>query len=180
MNRNKMKIEYLPDASTDASLDAELRNLLTRCFTKPQDVVFKDHRYFCEPYPHRWVINDARRAIIAHAGVHEKAVEADGRWYRIGGLAEVCVHPDYRGRGFVKAMVACIDEWLIAHGYDFAVLFGEPYIYQSSGYVLVNNLVYDEVTPAGEKYKSPSPAMVKELSETPWPAGEVHLPGPKF
>ena len=175
-----MKVEYLPDASVDASLDAELRNLLTRCFTKPQDVVFKDHRYFCEHYPHRWVIRDARRCIIAHAGVHEKAVEADGRRFRIGGLAEVCVHPDYRGRGFVKAMVACIDDWLIASGYDFAVLFGEPYIYQSSGYVLVNNLVYDEVTPSGDKFKAPEPAMVKELSGTPWPTSQVYLPGPKF
>jgi len=180
MKKNEPMVEYLPDASIDAALDAEIRTLLTTCFTKPQDVVFKDRRYFCEPYPNRWVIRDAKRAILAHAGVHEKAIEADGKRYRIGGLAEVCVHPDYRGRGFVKAMVACIDAWLIARRYDFAVLFGEPYIYQSSGYVLVNNLVYDEMTPSGEKYKAPEPAMVKPLANIPWPAGEVHLPGPKF
>ncbi|UCC96954.1 MAG: GNAT family N-acetyltransferase [Phycisphaerales bacterium] len=175
-----MEVEYLPDSSIDASLDAELRALLTTCFTKPQDVVFKDQRYFCEPYPHRWVIRDTNYSIIAHAGIHEKVVEADGRRYRIGGLAEVCVHPDYRGQGFVKAMVACIDDWLFARGYDFAVLFGESYIYQSSGYVEVSNLVYDEVTPSGEKYKAPEPAMVKPLAGIPWPAGEVYLPGPKF
>jgi len=180
MRREKTKVEYLPDASVDASLDAELRKLLTTCFTKPEDVVFKDQRYFCEPYPHRWAIRDGRHSIIAHAGVHEKAVEADGRRLRIGGLAEVCVHPEFRGRGFVKAMVACIDDWLIAHGYDFAVLFGEPYIYRSSGYVMVSNLVHDEVTPAGEKHKAQEPAMVKELSDTPWPTSQVYLPGPKF
>ena len=90
------------------------------------------------------------------------------------------MHPEFRGRGFVKAMVACIDDWLIAHGYDFAVLFGEPYIYQSSGYVEVNNLVHDEVTPSGQKCKVQSPAMVRQLSETPWPTTEVYLPGPKF
>jgi len=178
--KNKPQVEYLPDSSVDASLDAELRALLTRCFTKPQDVVFKDQRYFCEPYKHRWVIRDARRCIIAHAGLHEKAVEADGQRFRIGGLAEVCVHPEYRGRGFVKAMVARIDEWLIRHRFDFAVLFGEPYIYQSSGYVEVNNLVHDEVTPSGKTYKAPEPAMVKELSGTPWPTSQVYLPGPKF
>ena len=178
--KKKPQIEYLPDSSVDAALDAELRALLTTCFTKPQDAVFKDRRYFCEPYEHRWVIRDARRSIVAHAGVHQKAVEADGCSFRIGGLAEVCVHPDYRGRGFVKAMVACIDEWLIAHGYDFAVLFGEPYIYQSSGYVEVNNLLHDEVTPSGEKYKAHESAMVKELAGIPWPTGEVYLPGPKF
>jgi predicted N-acetyltransferase YhbS len=180
MRKQQMKVEYLPDSSVDASLDAEIRALLTTCFTQPQDVVFKDQRYFCEPYPHRWVIRDAEHSVIAHAGVHEKFVEADGRRFPVGGLAEVCVHPEFRGRGFVKAMLACIHDWLILHEYDFAVLFGELYIYQSSGYFQVSNLVHDEVTPAGEKYKAQEPAVVKEMSGTPWPTGQVHLPGPKF
>lgn len=178
--KKEPKVEYLPDSSVDASLDAEIRALLTRCFTKPQDVVFKDRRYFCEPYEHRWVIRDAGRSVIAHAGVHQKAVEADGRGFRIGGIAEVCVHPEYRGRGFVRAMLACIHDWLIRHEFDFAVLFGEPSIYQSSGYVQVNNLVHDEVTATGETSRTQSPAMVKELSGTPWPTSQVYLPGPKF
>ena len=178
--KKEPQVEYLPDSSVDASLDAELRALLTTCFTKPQDVVFKDRRYFCEPYAHRWVIRDARRCIIAHAGVHLKAVEADGHRFRIGGLAEVCVHPEYRGRGFVRAMLVCIHDWLIGREFDFAVLFGEPDIYQSSGYVEVHNLLHDEVTAAGQKCKTQSPAMVKQLSDIPWPAGEVYLPGPKF
>jgi predicted acetyltransferase len=178
--KDEPQVEYLADSSVDASLDAELRTLLTTCFTKPQDAVFKDRRYFCEPYAHRWVIRDARHSVIAHAGVHEKAVQADGRRFRIGGLAEVCVHPEYRGRGFVKAMLACIHDWLIQHKFDFAVLFGEPYIYQSSGYIKVNNLVHDEVTPSGEKYKAREPAMVKELAGIPWPTSQVYLPGPKF
>ncbi len=150
------------------------------CFTKPQDVVFKDRRYFCEPYPHRWVIQDEGHSIIAHAGVHEKAVEADGRRFRIGGIAEVCVHPEFRGRGFVRAMLACIHDWLIRHEFDFAVLFGEPSIYQSSGYVEASNLVHDAATGAGHGCRPQSPAMVKELSGTPWPTGEVYLPGPMF
>lgn len=178
--KKEPQVEYLPDASVDASLDAELRALLTTCFTKPQDVVFKERRYFVEPYAHRWVIRDARRCIIAHVGVHEKTVEADGRWFRIGGLAEVCVHPEYRGRGFVKAMLARIHDWLIRNKFDFAVLFGEPSIYQSSGYVEVHNLLHDEVTPSGQRCKVQSPAMVRQLSNKPWPSGEVYLPGPKF
>ena len=178
--KKEPQVEYLPDSSVDASLDAELRALLTTCFTKPQDVVFKERRYFVEPYAHRWVIRDAKRSIIAHAGVHDKIVEADGQRFRTGGLAEVCVHPEYRGRGFVKAMLARIHDWLIERKFDFAVLFGEPYIYQSSGYAEVSNLFHDEVTPSGEKCKTQSPAMVRKLADTPWPATEVYLPGPKF
>jgi len=178
--KKPITVEYLPDSSVDASLDAELRILLTRCFTKPEDVVFADQRYFCEPYPHRWVIRDTQDSIVAHVGVHEKTVDADGRTFRIGGIAEVCVHPEYRGQGYVKKMLACVHDWLIRHEFDFAVLFGDPHVYGSSGYVQVDNLVHDEVSDMGEKLTRQSPAMVRQLSDTPWPAGQVHLPGPKF
>ena len=106
------KIEYLPNDSVTGSMDYELRGLLTTCFTKPQDVVFRDRRYFREPYLHRWVIRDDNNAIVAHIGVHEKQGEAEGRTCRIGGIAEVCVHPDYRGKGYTRMMLKCIHAWL--------------------------------------------------------------------
>ena len=117
-------IEYLPNDSVTDSMDYELRGLPTTCFTKPKDVVFRDRRYFREPYPHRWVICDENNAIIAHIGVHEKQVETEGLMYRIGGIAEVCVHPDYRGKGYVRMMLKCIHAWLSEHGFAFAVLWG--------------------------------------------------------
>ena len=180
MKRNELDVEYLADSSVNASMDARIRELLTTCFTKPEDVVFKDRRYFREPYPHRWVIRDTQGSIIAHVGVHEKFVEADGRTFRIGGIAEVCVHPEFRGRGLVKTMLASVHDWLIRHEFDFAVLFGDPRVYDSSGYVEVNNLIHDDVTATGERRTSQSPAMVRQLSDTPWPDGQVYLPGPKF
>ncbi len=180
MKNNEMDVEYLADSSVDASEDAQIRGLLTTCFTKPEDAVFKDQRYFIEPYPHRWVIRDTQGYIIAHIGVHEKTVEADGRHFRIGGIAEVCVHPEFRGRGFVKKMLACVHDWLIRNKFDFALLFGDPCIYGSSGYVQVDNLAHDDATATGERCSSQSPAMVRPLTETPWPGGEAYLPGPKF
>ena len=180
MEKNNINVEYLADFSVDASLDAQIRGLLTTCFTKPEDVVFKDRRYFLEPYPHRWVIWDADGSIIAHVGVHEKTVEAEGYTFRVGGIAEVCVHPEFRGRGYVKTLLACVHDWLMRHKFDFAILFGVPRVYGSSGYVQVNNLVHDDVTAAGESCVSQNPAMVRQLSDTPWPAKQVYLPGPKF
>ena len=180
MKNDEIKVEYLADSTVDAALDAEIRGLLTTCFTKPEDVVFRDRRYFKEPYPHRWVIRNTKGAIIAHVGVHEKTVEADGRSFRIGGIAEVCVRPDFRGRGFVRAMLACVHDWLIRHAFDFAVLFGDPGIYGSSGYIQVDNLAHDAEPATAERCTSRSPAMVRPLSGTPWPAGQVTLPGPKF
>jgi predicted N-acetyltransferase YhbS len=173
----KPEIEYLPDDHVDEALDSELRNLLTTCFTKPQDVVFKERRYFREPYPHRWVIRNEHGAIVAHIGVHEKNVEAEGRSSRIGGMAEVCVHPDYRGRGYVRMMLVCIHDWLAKHGFEFAVLFGDPRVYGSSGYVQVKNLFNGAGLKRDRKQVT---AMIKELSGKPWPRTEVYLPGLTF
>lgn len=172
----KPQVEYLPDKTVDNALDLEIRGLLTACFTKPEDVVFQDRRYFREPYPHRWVIREENNAIVAHIGVHDKEVETGDDRHRIGGIAEVCVHPDYRGKGYVRMMLTRIHSWLSEHGFVFTVLFGNPQVYASSGYVQVSNLIHG----GGEEGWKPVKAMVRDLSETPWPGGDVRLRGPTF
>jgi predicted N-acetyltransferase YhbS len=169
-------VEYLSDDLVDDALDRAIRGLLTTCFTKPQDVVFKTRRYFVAPYPHRWVIRDAHGALVAHVGVHAKVAKVGDRTYRVGGIAEVCVHPDYRGRGYVRSMLEAVHEWLTERDYVFAVLFGDPQVYSSSGYVPVGNLVCD-----GKDGKpSPVQGMIRPLAGIEWPDEEVYLPGLKF
>jgi len=173
----KPEIDYISDDDVDDALDRELRDLLMTCFTKPVDVaVFRQRRYCQEPVPHRWFISDEHGSIVAHIGVHEKTVEAGGQIYRIGGIAEVCVHPDYRRRGYVRMMLVRIHEWLGQGEFTFSVLFGRPEVYGSSGYVQVGNLIHGG---AKEGWKQAT-AMVKEISATPWPPGKVYLPGPMF
>ena len=78
----KPEVVYLPDDSIDDAGDCELRELLSTCFTKPGDEVFKARRYWREPYRHRWVIRNEERALIAHVGVHQKIAEAEGERLR--------------------------------------------------------------------------------------------------
>jgi hypothetical protein len=85
----QFKIEYIKDEDVDPGLDRELRNLLTICFTKPEDAIFLKRRYFREPPQHRWMIRVESTKIIAHIAIHEKVVKAKGKTYRIGGIAEV-------------------------------------------------------------------------------------------
>jgi len=172
----KPEIEYLADDTVDDALDQELRGLLASCFTKPQDVVFRDRRYFREPYPHRWVMRDKRGLIVSHVGVHEKQIESGGHTYRIGGIAEVCVHPAHRGNGYVRMMLKCIHEWLTGRGIVFAVLFGDARVYGSSGYVQVANLFRG----GGDEGWTKTIAMIRELSGTSLPHEDMHLPGPEF
>lgn len=171
---------YLADAQVDDARDAKIRALLTACFTKPQDAVFQTRRYFREPYPHRWILADGRGNIIAHVGAHEKTVQAGGRTYRIAGIAEVCVHPAHRGQGLVRKMLRRVHRGLARRGFDFAVLFGDPRVYASSGYASVDNLFHDEEGADGRTRRKMIAAMARPLSTTPWPSGKVYLPGPTF
>ncbi len=172
----KPQVGYLADDSVDAALDLEIRGLLTTCFTRPKDVVFRSRRYFAEPYPHRWVIRDGLGAMVAHVGVHDKYVEAANRTYRIGGIAEVCVHPGHRSRGYVRLMLRRIHGWLSEKGFIFAVLFGHPLVYGSSGYERATNLF----TGSNATGWRQTIGLVRTLSSIPWPEGKVRLPGAKF
>jgi len=170
-------IEYLPDACIDVAQDRELRGLLTTCFTGPQDVVFKTRRYFHEPYPHRWVIRDERGAVVAHIGVHDKKVEAGGEIFRFGGIGEVCVHPDHRGRGYVRETLAVIHDWLARHGFAFSVLYGNPEVYGSSGYVAKENVFCREAVDQAPQRRT---VLVKQLTGEPWPVADAYLQGVTF
>jgi hypothetical protein len=69
-----------------------------------------------------------------------------------------------------------VHEWLSEHGFAFAVLFGIPSVYGSSGYVEVDNLVH-----GGERQGwHPVKAMVKELAGTSWPRTRTRLRGATF
>jgi GNAT superfamily N-acetyltransferase len=173
-------VESLRDDEVDETLDQQLRTLLTRCFTGPQDVVFQTRRYFHEPCARRWLVRGGRGGISAHVALHDKTVHAGNRVYRIGGVAEVCVHPDVRGRGLVKLLLGCCHDWLKDRGIPYAVLMGDPRIYSSSGYHGVTNLYCDVHQGKYVMRQVLSSAMVCPMSDVPWPRDEVFLPGLPF
>ena len=175
-----MHVEYLPDFAVTETQDRALRDLLSTCFTKPQDIVFKTRRYFSEPPPHRWIVPGNNGALLAHIAVHDKQVQSGGRTYRIIGIAEVCVHPDGRGQGLVRLMLREIHAWATARGFDFGVLYGDPRFYSSSGYRNVDNFTHEEREADGRIVRKPAAVMVNPLGSTPWPTAPVHLPGPPF
>lgn len=166
---------YVADDRVDKALDRELRTLLSTCFTKPEDYVLHERRYFCDPYPHRWVMCDKGGTLIAQLGLHERYIEADGEVIAIGGLGDVCVLPAHRRKGYVKQLVAAADEKARELNFAFCLLFGNLKIYGSSGYVPVNNVYVEE---KGKRKKQPG--LVKLISGRPWPMGRVHLQGRYF
>ena len=174
-------IEFIEDAAVDAALDRQLRALLALCFTKPNDVVFHDRRYFHEPPRWRWFVRGTPDELIAHVAVHDKCIGTATGELRIAGIAEVCVHPQQRGHGLVRELLATAHPWLAAHDIPVAMLFGDKKHYASSGYRNIANLIRSQNAETGAWIIEPSEwAMVKPLRNFDWPTGIVDLRGPTF
>lgn len=172
-------VEYMPDEVVDEGLDRSLRDLLVECFANTP--IFRERRFCHEPPAHRWWIRGQNREVVAHVAVHEKSVHTGEGPMAIGGVAEVCVHPLYRGRGYVRTLLVEAHALLRFRDIPFAVLFGHPRIYASSGYVSITNLCRDFPEETGGIIRRPADwAMVLAVGDRHWPEEEVYLPGPAF
>ena len=172
-------IQFIEDTAVDAALDRQLRELLSLCFTGPVNEVFRDRRYFKEPPRWRWFVPG--NPLIAHIAVHDKIIGTTAGDVRIAGIAEVCVHPDHRGHGWVRQLLAAAHPWLAAQGIPFAMLFGLAKHYSSSGYRNVNNpLRHFDADKKIWKTESFDNVMVRSFGAQEWPAGLVDLRGPTF
>ena len=129
-------IKYIQDSKVDETLNKRIIDLLKICFVK--DPVLQYRRYCKEMPQHRWFIEKNER-IMAHLALHEKTISTGSGEFPIGGVAEVCVHPDFRGKGSVKKMLVEAHKWMTKNKFLFSVLFGEKEIYSSSSYTSVQN-----------------------------------------
>ena len=174
-------IEFIEDSAVDAELDRQLRQLLSSCFTKPGDSIFRDRRYYHEPPRWRWFVRGSPTELIAHIAAHDKTIGLPTGHLRIAGVAEVCVHPRHRGQGLIREILATAHAWLTAHGVPAAVLFGDKKHYASSGYTnIFNSIRHHDPTTGVWAEKSFDCIMVKSLQPMDWPAGPVDLRGPTF
>ena len=171
-------IERALEPDVDAELDAQLRALLSLCFTKSQDQVFLTQRYFHEMPQRRWFIR-GEEGLVAHVAVHEKVLGSTTGDLPVWGIAEVCVHPEYRGQGLVKKILERVHKDVASA--DFLMLFGKTNVYASSGYRQVDNplRVYESVARAW-KVQVISSAMIRSCGKRTWPEGEIDLRGPMF
>lgn len=189
--RQTAPVHYIADSEIDAEMDRRLITLLSTCFTKPEDWIFRERRYFTEAPAHHWYIaqEDGGGDLAAHLALHDRVMTAGNQRFSCGGVSEVAVHPRSRGRGYVRLLISTIHAWMESRGYDFAVLFGDPAVYGSSGYAPARNLVrYTDSETGAEREEhfgmdaGTAAFMYYPLSNAPWPAAgtPVDLNGYRF
>lgn len=174
-------IVYRHDCQLTPAQDESLRALFRVCFRR--EAAYLNHqRFFRELPPHRWLIFDDNQNIVAHIAAYDKVLGTDAGLLPVIGIAEVCVAPDYRGRGLVRAMLSQIHDWARQQGFGWSMLFGSHAIYGSSGYQPIDNPLRSLDYKTGEWETKPSAsAQVCALDENAiWLDGTIDLRGPHF
>jgi GNAT superfamily N-acetyltransferase len=174
----EISIVHRLDADISEREDHELRRLLLGGF--PYETVLLTRRYIHEAPGHRWLAYTGAGELAAHAGVHDKVISVGGREVRIGGVAEVCVAHHFRGRGLVRRMLEEAHAWMQGEGIPFAMLFGQPRIYGSSGYVVIGNGIVAESSLVHLLNPFKGKPMVHPIGGERWLEGVVDLRGPTF
>lgn len=175
---DELTVLHQLDSGISETLDSELRTLLYMCF--PHELCFKTRRFVSEPPPHRFIVFGDEGALAGHIAVHDKLIRAGDTELRVGGIAEVAVHPDHRGKGLVKAMLAVAHRWMVSEGIEFSLLFGKQEHYQSSGYSPLMQPIRYRYADGTIKEEENAYAMVACLADRALPKGVVDLQGPLF
>ena len=177
---HRLNTIYLADSAVDDRMDAGLRGLLSVCFSDP---CFATRRFCHEMPAHRWILReDTGGRLVAHVAAHDKVIGVSGGDLRVLGIAEVCVHPDQRGRGHVRALLSAAHKWGAENGFPFAMLFGRAEVYAGSGYMPAANAIRRMHGDGSWQTGPMESAMFRPLAEKspPWPGGGIDLRGPLF
>jgi predicted N-acetyltransferase YhbS len=173
------KLARIADREVDPKLDQELRELLSTCFTKAQDTGFKRQRYWQEPPESHYLIREPNGRVVAHAALFHKKLGSAAGDVEIGGVGDLCVHPDRRGQGLVKVLLRKLHEDLVRRGIPFAMLTGDAKVYGSSGYVPITTPLHYREYGGTAWVTQPHPqAMVCVFGKARWPEGTLDLRGP--
>ncbi len=118
------------------------------------------------------------RLVLAHARIFPHEIFTSQGALEVGALASVCVHPDYRGRGWGADVVRAAFDYLPQMNLTVALFqTGVPQFYEKLGCRLIENRFhnkgnYDDVF--WEENKMIHPA------DFAWPDGEIDLNGPGY
>ena len=154
----------------------------------PATVEFATQRWWHAPLEGDEVWVGARRngRLIGSALLVFRTVTAGCGDLPVGGVGNVCSHPDSRGQGAAKACMRAAQE-IIASAADFGMLMAGGKVrafYEDLGWrVIDSEVVYRKVDGSEAVFHGPEPFILiypgrRQLAD--WPEGPINLNGPDW
>ncbi len=116
------KPKIIKESQIDNELDAEIRKSLCICFPWHKHI-YENLRPWHGIAPLFTVFIERNRDIIAHAAVVDTQIKIDNRPFRVAGLQNVFVIPDYRKKGVSNIILQAAVTEAEKYDFDFGLLF---------------------------------------------------------
>ena len=173
-------IETLSETALTATDDAQIADLLTRCF----DTRFNNRSYYRQR-PHMRLMHRRHGQIIGHIGLLLRPIRLGGTLIDIAGLVEVATHPDHRGQAIATNLLRTAITQAQTTKAGYLLLFGEAALYAANGFTRHSNiLTYLDITEDRTRDILIEPAqtlMVLPLRSQIWPtSAPLDMLGPLF
>ena len=174
--------EWIDELELPASVDAEIRALLTESF--PGWTHYAERSYYKQIGARRLLARQGPR-LVGHLALVHRAVGLSDGPAMILGVVDLCVASAQRGQGHAAALLAEVTRLGRAHGAEFVVLFADdPRAYLRAGFEtrpgLVRWLKIHEHETLGVADERVDELMVRALGARPWPEGRLDLLGHLF
>ncbi len=173
-------LEMIEETAITPELDQAIRHTLCASFPN-DDGNFSLTRKWHGSGPEYTVLMQSERKVIAHVGVVDRQIDIGGVPLHVAGVQNVCVLPDWRGKGLSdRVMIAAMQE-AETRGYDCGLLFCIPVlekVYARVGWISLG--VRDVIrTENGQDLPIPDKniAMYYPIKVKSLPEGIIHLRG---
>ncbi|WP_436532876.1 GNAT family N-acetyltransferase [Actinoplanes sp. HUAS TT8] len=174
------EVKRRPEAEIDPQLHVALQSLLVACFADyPSRIYFKIPPHF------RYVVTEGP-AVLAQLGVELRVIRVGEQVLRTFAVVDVCVRDDRRGQGLASRLLAEVTSYATACGMDFVLLFADnDALYRRHGFVRVDNpltwvKINDHRTIGLARAVTPHEMMIRPVTGSTWPTGEIDLLGHVF
>ena len=173
-----------PQTPLSRSLTASLFALNQQVWPPAADVPPPDldhvmERWRAQSCAHFVIVDEeSENYVLAHSRIFRREISTERVPRSVGALASVCVHPDYRGRGWGADVVRAAFDYLPEMNVEVALFqTAVPQFYEKLGCRIIDNRFhnhgdYDDVF--WDDYKMIYPASFA------WPDGEIDLNGPGY
>lgn len=174
-----LELRIASESALDSRTDAAIRTALCVGFPADREVFARTRAWHgSSPAWSVWLEDDG--TVIAHAGVVDRTVLAGEAAVRVAGVQNLCVVPDYRGRGFCKrVMEAAMDE-AARRGHQCGLLFCTAAlgtIYERLGWRFLDRAVTRIDSGRPLPLPEGNRPMVYPLSLRAMPPGPIDLQG---
>lgn len=139
---NLPKPKILNESQIDGELDAAIRKSLCICFPWHKHI-YENLRPWHGIAPLFTAFIERNSDIVAHVAVVDTQIKIDNRMFRVAGLQNVFVTPDYRKKGVSDIILQSAMSEAEKYDFDFGLLFTsyDPVlkVYARNGWVEIEN-----------------------------------------